>query len=313
MKDQHLISVIMPCYNSAKTLESSIASVLLQTYEHLELIVVDDGSTDSSPELLSRLKDKDMRIVAIFGENRGAGPARNVGIRAARGRYVAFLDSDDTWAGDCLEKLCDGLIAHPEAALTYCGWQNLGLDPKMCMPHIPPDYEEGDKVEVFLRACPWPIHAALVKREVLVEFGGFDEQWTSCMDFDLWLRLGAFRTVVRVPEVLAFYNHHSADWRISLNRTRVSLNHWRIQLRFLSEHPEVAARLGRAKVRDSTHGELMRRGFEAYWKRDLATARVLFREVMRQGYGEIKDWVYMVPSLLPELWHSRLIAFIEKG
>lgn len=311
MLSKALISVVMPCYNSASTISTSLASAFGQTYGNVEVIVVDDGSKDDSLAVLKELQLKYPRLTVIPQENRGAGPARNVALKAAKGQFVAFLDADDTWVPECLEKLHQGLQSSPDAVLAYCGWQNLGLEAQRCQPYIPPDYETQNKVDVFLKACPWPIHAALVKRETLVELGGFDEQWSSCMDFDLWLRLGAARPLVRVPEVLAFYHHHSADSRISLNRSRVALNHWRIQLRFVREHPELVAKLGSARVDELTHGELMFKGFDAYWKRDLRTARTIFRHVMKQGYGRLRDWRYMLPSLLPESWHYGLVRLLE--
>lgn len=302
----------MPCHNSAATLAETVASALGQTYGNLELIVVDDGSTDASLAVLQKLQAGDSRIKLITQQNRGAGPARNRGIAASAGEFVAFLDADDTWTPDCLEKLYAGLAEAPDAALAYCGWRNLGLEPQCCRPYIPPDYEDDSKLERFLTKCPWPIHAALVRRRALAEVGGFDEQWTSCMDFDLWLRLGGFRKVVRVPEVLAFYHHQPGRPQITSNRARIALNHWRIQWKFIGEHPEIVARLGRGRIRAMTHGELMQRGFVAYWKRDLPTARIIFRQVMRRGYGGLRDWRYMLPSLLPERWHRKLITIFER-
>lgn len=310
-EDRSVISVVMPCFNSAETLAESVASALGQTYGNLELVVVDDGSTDSSLALLQEIQAEDSRLTIIAQPNKGAGAARNRGISAAKGEFVAFLDADDTWTPDCLEKLHSGLESSPDAVLAYCGWQNLGLEPQCCKPYIPPDYENDGKLECFLTNCPWPIHAALVRRRDLVEVGGFDEQWSSCMDFDLWLRLGGFRKVVRVPAVMAFYHHRLGRAQITSNHARVALNVWRIQSKFIVEHPEVTATLGRQRLREITHGELMTRGFKAYWKRDLPTARLIFRQVMRFGYGRLNDWRYMIPSLLPEKWHRQLIAMLE--
>jgi glycosyltransferase involved in cell wall biosynthesis len=306
------ISVVMPCYNAALTIRASIASVFGQTDPNFELIVVDDGSTDGSAALLAEIAAGDRRLRWVRQPNRGAGPARNRGIAEVRGGLVAFLDADDSWAPTFLEKSRRALEAAPDAALAYCGWRNSGLEPARCKPYLPPDYERLGKPEWLFANCPWPIHAALVRKESLLEAGGFDERWKSCEDFGLWLRIGWRKRIVRVPEVLAFYHHAPNPGRVTANRVRVALDHWSIQREFLESHPELIDLLGKRRVRRLTHGELLRRGFEAYWQRDLGTARALFRRVMRQGYGGFKDWKYMLPSLLPEGWHRRLIAALER-
>ncbi len=151
-------------------LKDSISNVLDQSYDDIELIVVDDGSTDRSKDILDSFEN---RITVIFQKNQGPGPARNRGIEKASGEFVAFLDSDDYWDPNCLSALHKALV-NSDAALSYCGWQNVGAPKNRCQPYIPPDYEQSDKVERFLKsAAPWPIHAALVRREILEEVNGF--------------------------------------------------------------------------------------------------------------------------------------------
>ena len=118
------------------------------------------------------------------------------------------------------------------------------------------------------------------------------------MDYDLWLRMSPFVRVIRVPEVLAFYRHYEGT-RITRNRLRIAMNHWLIQQEFLQSHPEVMKRFGRGKVRGLTLGFLKRRAYEAYWDRDLQTARTLFGVLLRYGYAGRADLKYMLPSLLP--------------
>jgi glycosyltransferase involved in cell wall biosynthesis len=313
MAEGALISVIMPSYNAEASIRQSLASALNQTYRNLEVIVVDDASTDATVAIVRQMQGLDSRVRLIRqARNAGAGAARNRAIHEAAGELLAFLDADDTWAANCLEKLHEGLESSVDAVLAYCGWQNLGLEPQCCPPYVPPDYEAGNKLEYFLKTCPWPIHAVLVRKAVIVELGGFDERWSSCMDFDLWLRLGWCRKVVRVPEVLAFYHHHDGNSRITRNRARVALNHWRIQKKFLDEHPELVARIGAERLDDLVDGELLYRAFEAYWKRDLATARILFRHLTRHARGRLPGWQYRWPSFLPERWHAGLIALLER-
>jgi len=101
----NLVSIITPFYNSSKFIEECVNSILLQSYSNWELLIVDDCSDDNSKELLLNLEKKDERIrVTFLGDNIGAAKARNIAIRNAKGRYIAFLDSDDIWRGDKLEK-----------------------------------------------------------------------------------------------------------------------------------------------------------------------------------------------------------------
>lgn len=299
-----LISVIMPCFNGEKYLREAIESVRQQTYPHVELIVVDDGSTDGSRDILREYGEQ---VVFLEQENRGPYPARNLGIEASRGESVAFLDADDYWRADCLELLHKAL-AGSNAAVSYCGWQNIGLAGGRGAPYVPPDYEAGNKAEQFLRAAaPWPIHAALVRRSVLEEVGGFDLQWPTCMDYDLWLRIGFSRPIVRVEEVLAFYRHHN-EGQITSKQWRQAKNSWLVKKKFVESNPAAVAGIPPARLKELIDGGLLRRGYDAYWKRDLVSAQKIFRMALRAGGWGVKDMKYLLPALLPEKLYQSLIG-----
>jgi len=120
------ISVIMPCYNAAAFVEEAVNCVMNQTYPDVELVVVDDGSTDGSANILQELTARYApRIQLHFQDRQGPFPARNIALRNAHGGYVAFLDADDYWTLDALEKLAASLNAQ-SADVAYCGWQNVG-------------------------------------------------------------------------------------------------------------------------------------------------------------------------------------------
>ena len=103
--EKGLVSVIMPTYNSGRFVAESIESILNQTYTHLELLITDDGSTDDTPQIIRSYEQKDSRIrYFAMSDNMGAGHARNLSIELARGQYIAFCDSDDTWLPEKLEK-----------------------------------------------------------------------------------------------------------------------------------------------------------------------------------------------------------------
>ena len=291
-----LISVIMPCYNAAGFLSEALESVLGQTYPSIELIVVDDGSTDDSLAILRGYGD---RIKLVTQPNQGPYPARNNGLEHAAGEYIAFLDADDWWRPDCLEKLHEALDRCNSCALSYCGWHSVGLKGKRGEPYVPPDYELQDKATRFLKgAAPWPIHAALVRRGVIDEVGGFDLDLGTCMDYDLWLRIAVAKPIVRVPEVLAFYRHHDSG-QITSTQWKQAKNSWLVKRKFLREHPELAAHLSPSDRRDLVDGGLLRRGYDNFWRRDLLSAQKIFRQSLVVGGWRFRDLRYLLPALLP--------------
>jgi GT2 family glycosyltransferase len=300
-----VISIIMPCYNAAAHLPASVGSVLAQTCSDWELITVDDGSSDATLAWLQ--SQTDARIRTCSQTNQGVSAARNVGLAMAHGRYVAFLDADDTWEADFLDSMLAALEASPAAVLAYCGWQNLGLQDGRGEPFVPPDYENADKVETLFAGCRWPIHAVLVKREAVLAANGFDPTLKNAEDYALWLNVATTAPIVRVPKVLAFYHFHDGA-QASNDHARAALQHWQAQQRYLAAHPALQDTLGAVRIRALTSGELLKRGYACYWQRNLPAARRIFRAVMKQGYGTLGDWKYMLPACLPESWHRWLIG-----
>lgn len=306
-----LISVIMPCFNAEAYLGEAVASVMEQTWPAVELLIVDDGSTDGSLALAEDARERNPGRIRLFGQSRqGPYPARNLGIAEAKGEFVAFLDADDWWTPDCLESLCEALSG-TQAALAYCGWQNVGATFRSNEPYIPPDYEQQDKATAFLRAAsPWPIHAALTRLDAIRAVGGFDTQWRSCMDYDLWLRLAVSRPIVRVPKVMAFYRHSVAG-QITAKQWVQAETTWLVKKKFLETHPAEVAHLGSAELRELIDGGYLQRGYQAYWRRDLVTAHHVFRSVLKTGSWAPRDLRYLLPALLPLGLYERLIGGVD--
>lgn len=301
------ISIIMPCFNAEAYILRGVTSAFGQTFKELELIVINDGSTDQSLQVLNNVKDSRLKIISQ--PNRGVSAARNRGIEEARGEYIAFLDTDDTWHPTCLEKLYEALVSSSQAGLSYCGWQNLGLSGGQGKPYIPPDYEASDKLGRLLRSCPWPIHAALTYRQVIMEAGGFDERFSNSEDYRLWLYIASHHRIVRVSRVLAYYHFHEG-MQASRNKAKAGRDNWLVKKEFLQKNPNVVKKLGRKRARQLTCGMLLRKAYDCYWARDLIGARRIFRLVMKTGYGDLKDWKYMLPSLLPISLHRNLIRVL---
>lgn len=302
-----VVSIIIPCYNGETFLRESVDSALGQSYASKEVIVVDDGSTDRSAAILETYGD---RIRFVRQANAGPSTARNTGISVSRGHVVAFLDADDYWDSEFLAKMMAALDASG-ADFAYCGWQNVGLPGDRGKPFIPDDYSGENKVELLLRNARWPVHGALCRKDLITSAGSFDTSLPSAEDFDLWLRVVAFCKIVRVPEVLAYYRFHAGS-QITKGHLRAARSVLYAQQKFVRAHPTAVAHLGRSKIAKLTYGELLNRGYFLYWKRDLESARAIFRMVMRAGYGSLRDWKYMLPALLPIGLHRILIRLLER-
>lgn len=304
-----LISVIMPCLNGERHIQAAIDSVLAQTFDDFELIVVDNGSTDRTPEILDTVNDPRLRVHTLA--DRGVSLARNLGLRVARGTFIAFIDSDDSWCADFLVKMHAALAANPQAVLAYCGWQNLGLPGPRGIPFVPPDYETPDKAAVLLEGCRWPIHACLTRHTAIVEAGGFNTQLTIAEDYLLWMEVSVIGSIIRVPEVLAQYHHHDGV-QATHNLALAVLDTLRAKQMFLRHHPEIAGNLGPAKIESLTWDKMIQQGIALHWKNDLENARPVFRKALLAGHGTISAKLRMLPSLLPLWLHRALLTTKER-
>jgi glycosyltransferase involved in cell wall biosynthesis len=305
-----LISVIMPCYNAAPYVAESVASVFGQSHGRVELIVVDDGSSDGSDDLLANLAaEQGGRMRLLYTSRLGPYPARNLALRHAQGDYVAFLDADDWWAPDTLEKLLSAITGNG-ADLAYCGWQNVG-DGIQAEPYVPPAYETEDPVAHFVRTCPWPIHGALIKRDIVARLHGFSERRFASMDYDFWLRtLAVTRNIVRVPEVLAFYRWHHLG-QVSAVKWRQVLDALEAQRAFIRANPQLVAHLSTERLQDLTEGQVLRQAYRAFWNRDLTSAQKLFRHCAAARSFHAKDLPYIASALLPSRLFGGLVKLVD--
>ncbi|MCR4663692.1 MAG: glycosyltransferase [Endomicrobiaceae bacterium] len=197
MNDTDLISVIIPTYNRAHLIKRSVESVLNQTYKNLELIIVDDGSTDNTKEVIDSVNDK--RIVYVKQQNKGACVARNNGIDLAKGKYIAFQDSDDTWLLDKLEKQINALKKND--ADVVCS--KMFVYGNLLKRKIPINIKEG-----FLKQDCLPLGvsngALLGKREIFSE-NKFDTTIPRLQDFEIALRIKQKYSIYFMDEGLINY------------------------------------------------------------------------------------------------------------
>jgi len=209
-RDTAPVSVIMPAYNAEATVARALASIARQTLVPAEVIVVDDGSSDATAETARAMQERmgGAKLIVVTQENKGAGAARNRAIAAATQPYLAFLDADDEWLGEKLERsmqvMQDGdylLVAHDYLDATPDG--DVHIDCRRRFEENPDPY-----VTLYLKGYI-PSISVVTKRDAVVAAGGFDETLRNAQDFDLWLKLLADpgTRFTLFGEALARYHH----------------------------------------------------------------------------------------------------------
>jgi glycosyltransferase involved in cell wall biosynthesis len=231
-----LVSVIVAAYNHEAYIRQCIDSALAQTYPDVEIVVVDDGSSDGTYEIL---KSYDDSITLIRSTNRGTQAARNAAIAASTGQYLALLDSDDYWLPHKLAQQMQVFVEHPDTALVYS--LALAVD-EVGSPlggGVPFGRDAPDPHRVFetlLASCHIPALTAVFKRACLDAVGSFDESLLGSGDWDMWLKIAERWSVRCVPEPLAFYRVHPTNTtKMLFASKRVVAEHGRVLARYLSE------------------------------------------------------------------------------
>lgn len=220
------ISVVIPTYNRHAMLREALASVAAQRGASFEMIVVDDGSTDGTWHDLFRynLSAERDNICAVRTERRGPAAARNRGIEIARGALIAFLDSDDLWMPEKLARQSLFMRDNPGCAISQTGetWLRGG---RRVNPGERHRKRAGDVFIDALRTCLISPSAAILRRELLDQVGGFDEDMVACEDYDLWLRILTRHEVGLLDEPLAM---RRAGHPGQLSATVAALDRFRI-------------------------------------------------------------------------------------
>lgn len=202
MPDNVGISIILPTYNRDRLIMRAIQSILNQTYTKWELIIVDDGSTDSTQQIVQSIGDQ--RIAYIKNEqNMGAAASRNHGVKLAHYDYLAFQDSDDVWIVDKLEKQVDYLSKHAELDMVYSSFVNHHIDGgKVPVPNDQIGEREGNLLPTLLINNVIGTPTILVKKETFENNRGFDETLRALEDWDFVLRVSESSRIGFIPEVL---------------------------------------------------------------------------------------------------------------
>lgn len=220
MQTSNLVSVIIPTFNRTKFVQRAIQSVLNQTYKNFEIIIIDDGSTDSTEADL-----KAFPIHYFKTKNLGVSSARNLGVSLAKGNWLAFLDSDDLWHATKLEKQLSYSILNPELKLVHTeeAWIRNGI-----RVNKPNKYRKagGDQFNSSLKLCAISPSTVLMDKELFNQLGKFREDYPCCEDYDLWLKYTSLYSVGFIDEELT---HKFGGHDDQLSFKYIAMDFWRIK------------------------------------------------------------------------------------
>lgn len=198
---QPFFSIVIPTYNRRDLLEKCVNSVLNQTFTDFEIIVIDDGSKDGTGEFIASLETRKINLKYRYHKNHGVSFSRNKGIKVAKGKWIAFLDSDDWWKPTKLERIAEYINKYPDIKIFHTEeiWYQRGRLLPQKVKHKKPT---GFVYKHSLPLCCISLSTAVVAKEVFDDIGLFDETMEACEDYDLWLRITAKYEVKLVPETL---------------------------------------------------------------------------------------------------------------
>lgn len=197
------ISVVLPTYNRCKTINRAVSSVLNQTYSEIELIIVDDASTDATENVISNIHDSRIRYIKL-DKNVGPSRARNIGVDEAKSNYIAFMDSDDEWYSTKLERQMNYYLKNQQYGLVYCpyfyenGRKIIQIPSKL----IPKENLEGNIYYSLLDSNKIGTPTILIKKDIFLEFGGFDENLNCLEDWDFALKVAGKYKIGFVDDIL---------------------------------------------------------------------------------------------------------------
>ncbi|HVN64123.1 MAG TPA: glycosyltransferase [Candidatus Binataceae bacterium] len=297
------VSVIIPVFNAEKTIERALDSVLAQSFSDLEVIAVDDGSTDRSRAILDRYHG---RISVFEQRNRGPSAARNLGIAHSSGEYLGFLDADDWWTPGMLARMVPTLDADSEAVMAYCDLEivdatggTLNTSLVGARPATPPTLDD-------MLTALWPImpSSVVMRRTALAAAGGWPEQLRAFEDVYLWLLLREHGSFIYVPEPLAAWRF--AHYPVALKPAGGQERAGRVFRRMVKERygvDPVRHVQGRRRAPRSILGYI---GLSALAAGDRTRARRALLFALKFDPFRVKNYLRLGKTFLPDAMARRL-------
>jgi glycosyltransferase involved in cell wall biosynthesis len=247
------ISVIIPSYNRAHCIAACISSVLTQTMQDLEVIVVDDNSTDNTKEVIKKITDPRVKYFC-HEKNQGGAVARNTGIKNSSGEFIAFLDSDDLWLPEKLEKQIQLLESKgDDFGLCYTWFILQDPDGNEIM-RLEYKVTGKSNPDLLVKNCVGTFSSVIFRKTVLDKINGLDEKMRSCQDWDLFIRANQVTDICYVPEYLVIYLQDKKDkFRISSNPSAVIDGHKRMLIKNKPLYDKIDKKVYTAVLKNFVH------------------------------------------------------------
>lgn len=311
-----LVTVIMPVFNASATLAQALGSVLWQGYEAIEVIAVDDGSTDDSRQLLATYGDA---VRVLHQSQQGPAAARNLALQHARGEYIAFVDADDVWLPGKLLSQVAYLQAHPDVSAVFgrfMRWETPTGERRFAEPPARAAYEQaatrwrqqpepfkttalkGDLYADLLLDSVVHIITALVRRSAIDDVQGFDASLHTGSDYDFWLRLSRAHRIDQLDDCVAWYRIHAQ----SITRQPWPQNaEYTILMRTLAQHGARGAdgrAVSEAQLQRRLFGIAFGHGYLHFWHGQAVHARRAFAQALSHSFWHPRLWVYWILTFL---------------
>lgn len=292
MINKPLVSTVIASYNMATYLPLAVESALAQTYENIEVLVIDDGSTDDTRRVIEPFLDNS-RVRSLFQTNKGQAAAKNYGIRESRGEYIAFLDADDIWALDKLEAQIPLFLQSPAVGVVYSRFA--------CIDEKGVEFQVSNNNHFRGRVSgPLLIYnfigfgTSVVRKKCFERLGGFKENIPMGIDYDLWLRLSTCYEFDYVDRPLLYYRVWPGQ--MSKNYKGRYFNGINIMKRFLTEFPGIIDKKTEDEAWAHTfvgYGECIRR-----YERQIGPALSLYMRALRHKPHYLPAWKSIIKTIL---------------
>jgi glycosyltransferase involved in cell wall biosynthesis len=321
-----LLSIIVPTYNRAALVPAAASSALAQTIQDLEVIIVDDGSTDATSEVSRELARRDKRVRPVSVSHRGLGAARNAGLAVARGAWAAFLDDDDLLDPEFADAMlrfagndhpacaCEALaFAAPTTELvSFHDLQTNGVERYAIAQLHTAETFDRITLPLLVLASRFPVNAILVRTDLVRQLGGFREGFEPCEDYDLWLRLLEREGSIPVlHRQMALVRQHpcqmSHDLGAMARATIVTLT------RTLERGPELRRTVGRGRLHarmGTLHREI---AYSALLRRQRKLAVLAAFQAIRFNPADMRAWAYALLAPFPDLHKLAHTCFGHTG